>query len=133
MGRAGSVRYCCGSNRKQDTARGSRSQNRLKKGRIFIRFCFGSWGGSSRGARSNSGTEHKKDSFWVAQRFSAAVVCWRDRLQPLRDSWPLPIKVIPVTGFISSLLHLPEEKSASVRPNGGIIGGSLAPLSCRAQ
>jgi len=50
MGRAGAVRYCCGSNRKQDTARGSRSQNRLKKGRIFIRFCFGSWGGRSRGA-----------------------------------------------------------------------------------
>src|SRR5437667_8178881 len=39
--------------------------------------------GEGVGARSNSGTEHKKESFWVAQRFSAAVVCWRDRLQPL--------------------------------------------------
>src|SRR5438309_4486856 len=50
MVRAGSVRYCCASSRKRVTERESRSPSRLKKGRIFIRFCFGSWGGRSRGA-----------------------------------------------------------------------------------
>src|SRR5438034_6573302 len=50
MGRAGSVRYCCGSSRKRDTGQGSQSQSRLKKGRIFTRSCFGSWGGGVGGA-----------------------------------------------------------------------------------
>src|SRR5438309_11390374 len=84
MGRAGSVRYCCGSNRKQDTARGSRSQNRLKKGRIFIRFCIGSWGGRSRSAFQFRNRAQERDLLGVAEMRSRRTILNRLALEAER-------------------------------------------------
>src|SRR6266566_138074 len=102
MGRAGSARYCCGSSRKRDTERGSRSQNRLKKGRIFIRFYFGSWGGS-RGAFQFRNRAQERELLGGAALQRCGSVLERSA-SAAGYSWPLLIEVIPVTGFISSLL-----------------------------
>src|SRR5213082_1899163 len=101
MGRAGSVRYCCGSSRKRDTGQGSQSQSRLKKGRIFTRSCFGSWGRGVGGA------------FQFRNRAQERELLGGAALQRCGS----------VRGLFHHCLHLREEKSASVRPNVGTVGG----------